>query len=82
MKTKITPTIVLDGKTYTPKGYEWVLGFALGGCQWAIEEACTEKFRNIVREDLKNAQNAQNERTLIMIKRYENEILKLKGGLL
>jgi hypothetical protein len=26
-----------DGRTVYPTGYEWLLAFALRGCQWAID---------------------------------------------
>lgn len=35
----IAPGICLaDGTTVTPTGHEWLLLFALGGCQWAIDQ--------------------------------------------
>jgi hypothetical protein len=42
------PTIIMDGKGYQPKGHEWILGFALGGCQWAIDIAETQEFKDKV----------------------------------
>lgn len=36
---KFAPKVIIDGKTITPKGYEWILGFALAGCDWALKEA-------------------------------------------
>ena len=35
---KIRPGIVLaNEETYYPTGAEWILAFALHGCQWAID---------------------------------------------
>lgn len=35
---KIRPGIVLNnGETYYPTGIEWILAFALKGCDWAIK---------------------------------------------
>lgn len=39
------PSILIGGQTVTPPGWVWVLGFALGGCQWAIEEAAKPEFK-------------------------------------
>lgn len=42
-----------------PPGWMWVLAFAIGGCEWAIKEADTEEFREIIRkwyEDQKEAE--------------------------
>lgn len=34
------PTVKMPGgEVVSPEGWMWVLGFALGGCQWAIDEA-------------------------------------------
>lgn len=40
------------GGVVTPPGWMWVLGFALGGCQWAIEEADKPEFKARIRADL------------------------------
>lgn len=38
-KMTICPGIVLqDGRTIYPTGAEWILAFAIAGCQWAIDE--------------------------------------------
>ena len=54
MNNSFAPAIKIDGITVTPKGYEWVLGFALAGCDWAIEKAQKPEFMDMVRADLKN----------------------------
>lgn len=47
---KFSPSVALkDGRTYTPPNWMWVIGFALGGCDWAIKIADTEDFRTKVR---------------------------------
>jgi hypothetical protein len=39
-RTSFAPTVVMPGGgTVTPEGWMWVLGFALAGCEWAIEAA-------------------------------------------
>jgi len=51
MTESFAPSVVVPGwGTYEPPGWMWVLGFALGGCEWAIKEAGTEEFREIARE--------------------------------
>ena len=48
---KFAPTVHVPGLgTYQPPGWMWVLGFALGGCEWAIREAGTEAFRETARQ--------------------------------
>lgn len=38
--TRFAPTVVMPGGgTVTPEGWMWVLGFAMAGCEWAIEAA-------------------------------------------
>lgn len=39
------PSIVIDGQTVTPDGWQWILAFAIRGCDWAIEEASKPEFR-------------------------------------
>lgn len=37
---RFAPTVAMPGGgTVTPEGWMWVLGFALAGCEWAIEAA-------------------------------------------
>lgn len=39
-RTSFAPTVVMPGGgTVTPEGWMWVLGFAMAGCEWAIEAA-------------------------------------------
>ena len=39
------PTIVLkSGKVITPTGNEWILYFAIMGCEWAIEHLKDKKI--------------------------------------
>ena len=35
---KFSPTVMIDGMTYTPTGWMWVLSFALAGVPWAVEQ--------------------------------------------
>jgi hypothetical protein len=75
---KFAPTINMGGVAITPKGYEWVLGFALGGCDWAIKKASEPEFLEMVRADLKQEVVVKLE---ILIKQYEQKILELKSDL-
>lgn len=34
---KIYPSIVIEGRIYYPTGDEWLVFFAVHGCDWAIE---------------------------------------------
>ena len=50
--TSISPGVLLnDGTTYYPKGYEWLLAFALRGCQWAIEALETPDVKAQIQQD-------------------------------
>jgi hypothetical protein len=44
MVTKFAPTVVVDGETVTPEGWMWVLGFAIAGAPWAIDQCRSEEF--------------------------------------
>jgi hypothetical protein len=44
MVTSFAPTVIVDGETVTPEGWMWVLGFAMGGVQWAIDECEKPEF--------------------------------------
>jgi len=72
------PTINLDGRTIKPKGYEWILGFALGGCDWAIKEASKPEFLEMVRADLKKEMIIRLER---LIDEYEKKIAVMKDDI-
>ena len=39
------PSVIVDGRTITPAGWMWVIGFALAGCDWAVTEASKPEFR-------------------------------------
>ena len=69
------PKIKVHGGTVTPKSYEWVLGFALAGCEWAIEKASEPEFLEIIRAGLKKEKLIELEDE---IKRYECQIGKLQ----
>ena len=38
------PSILINGRTYYPSAFEWLLGFAIAGCKWA-EDAIPEAVR-------------------------------------
>ena len=75
---KFAPTINLNGRTVTPGGWHWILGFALGGCKWAIKIASTEEFRKQIRDDLEETRKRDIHQ---MIEYYESEIARLKETL-
>ncbi len=49
MPESFAPGVMIHGTRVTPPGWVWVLGFALGGCEWAIREADTKEFKEIIR---------------------------------
>lgn len=50
MTEYIKPGINLNGVTYNPPGWMYVIGFALGGCEWALKEVDTKEFKNLVKQ--------------------------------
>lgn len=69
---KFSPSVNVDGQTYTPPGWLWVLAFAVGGCEWAIAETETPEFKAQMRkwQDTRRAIDVDNE-IAVMEKRLE-----------
>jgi hypothetical protein len=44
MKEYIQPGVVINGQTYYPPGWMYVLAFAIAGCKWAIDEIESGKY--------------------------------------
>lgn len=44
MATTFAPTVLVDGETVAPEGWMWILGFALRGVQWAMDECEKPEF--------------------------------------
>ena len=74
----IAPSVVIDGKTVIPKNWMWILGFAIGGCGWAIKEASKPDFIEKVRKDPVKNRAADIEETIL---KYEQRINCLKEEL-
>ena len=70
------PAIKINRETITPKGYVWILGFALAGCDWAIEKANDPEFLAMIRADLKQETIAKLEAEIAL---YELMNCKAKG---
>lgn len=71
--TKFSPSVVIDGRTVTPEGWMWVLGFALGGCDWAIEAASKPEFRARVAESLRKRKVEEAEYQIAVLERKIKE---------
>lgn len=67
---RFAPSVLVKGKTVTPKGYEWILGFAIGGCEWAIAEASKPEFLAMVRADLEQTAIARLECRIEELQRH------------
>ena len=74
MADSFGPSIHTKYGVVTPKGYEWILGFALAGCQWAIDKANEPGFREMVLEDLTQGAIAKRERQLEKLMDEINEL--------
>ena len=35
---RILPGVVIDGVTFHPPGWMWILAFAINGCEWALRD--------------------------------------------
>lgn len=70
------PTIHVNDETVTPKGYVWILGFSLAGCDWALEKANKPEFREMVKADLKKEKVIELEKA---IERYESRINEIRS---
>lgn len=47
----IHPGVVIDGRTYYPTGRQWLVAFAIVGCQWAIDALEKEESTRILGGD-------------------------------
>ena len=76
MMEYIKPGIVVNRKTIYPTGFEYVLAFAIHGCEWAIEKASTPEFREhiIMYRTIEEAEWVNKK-----INRLEKELKELKG---
>jgi hypothetical protein len=71
---KFAPAIMLYGQRYEPRGWMWVLGFAKGGCQWAIDEANKPEFRQRIVEDLRKQRRDEAEAEIAQLEQRIEEI--------
>ena len=74
----IRPGVIIDGQTVHPPGWMWVLGFAIGGCEWAIKACETNDWKNQAREWFKDRDKSRLE---AQIARTEKELQRLKEEL-
>ena len=79
MSESIYPSIVIDGETYYPSGWMWVLAFAIRGKLWAIEECEKSWFKEAVKKYLNDKKNHEIQE---VIDRHLKEIERLKKELL
>jgi phage gp16-like protein len=56
----------------------WVLGFALGGCEWAIRKADTGEFKDTMRQW---AREQKQERLVAAIESCERRLAELREEL-
>jgi hypothetical protein len=68
----IFPSVIIDGETYYPQGWMWVLAFAIRGKLWAIKECEKPWFKEAVKDYLKDEKNHG------IIESYIEEIERLK----
>jgi len=77
------PSVVIDGETVEPPSWLWVLAFAVGGADWALEETETENFKTQMRNWLADQQelrlNARIEDLNKRLELHKAELAKLKA---
>lgn len=76
MTEYIKPAIMLDGETYYPQGWMYILGFALGGVKWAIVEASKPEFRQLIQDQIRSERN---ENLKLRLKSLYKEIIDLEN---
>lgn len=77
--SSFSPTVLLpDGRTIKPQGWMWVMGFALAGCQWAIDEANTPEFRRRARQAIAEQRRKETEAEISAL---EARITRLRSSL-
>ena len=73
---KFAPSIFVDGRTVTPDGWMWIVGFALAGCDWAIKEANDPEFRNRIAEYMRERKRTQGEQEIFELEQKIERIRK------
>jgi hypothetical protein len=72
MTETFAPTVIVNGATVKPEGWMWILGFALGHCDWAIELCSSPEF------DLRGKIADYNRRRSLYFTELEIAALELK----
>lgn len=72
------PSLIVDGRKVTPAGWMWILGFALGGCEWAVIEASKPEFRALVADWLRERKRAEAE---MEIEALEQRIANIRASI-
>ena len=72
------PSVMVNGRTVEPPGWMWVLGFALRGCDWALRECETERFKTAARTWMKERDDHNRAG---MIRMYEKKLAELRAEL-
>lgn len=44
----IAPSVMINGRSYTPPGWMWIVAFAIGGAEWALKQVDTQEFHETV----------------------------------
>lgn len=77
--TRFAPTVTMPGGgTVTPEGWMWVLGFALAGCEWAIEAAERDNLHQKAMDYLRRQRIYWQEKEVI---EAEDRLAKAKAAL-
>jgi hypothetical protein len=72
------PSVIVGGRTVTPTGWMWVLGFALGGCEWAVTEASKPEFRAQVADWMRDRKRAEAEQEIAAL---EQRIANIRASM-
>jgi hypothetical protein len=69
-----SPAVKIGPATVTPPGWMWLLGFAMGGCDWAIQQASTPEFKAQVRAHLEAQKQLQVDEQMVDLDKRLTEL--------
>jgi len=66
---RFAPSVMLYGRPVTPAGWMWVVGFAMAGFEWAIQEASKPEFREEISDWVRERKRIEAEEEIAALER-------------